>query len=411
MGKKLVYVIIFFFSKSSVFLAPLFLTEFMSMSDYGKIEYSLGGLGFIINTIIGLGIPATYAYFILKKNDLKAKMGYSLYILFLVVYFVLTQLMYFVVPKHIYLSLIISFILANQVFYSYVFKAQGQAIYATMMDSGIYLVFLIIIMINYVLGTPVEINDFFAPLLSYSGVFAIIGIYKNRNIDLHKAIIQLKKITKYSWHLLIGSFLIILLLNSGRFLMDFFKVNFEEIGIFGYYLRISGISLVIFQMLFILYFKEIYTKSIQTLDKIFALFLGIVLMYSLVSLYILPVILKQISSFFDETFADNMKLFFLLTFFTFYWTGYNLFSNIIVREKLAKNYNFYLIGILILFSLGLLSISGMDIETFAIIQLIIGIIVVVTQQVLLYAKGIIFKNTINVLLISILFALTLFIYY
>ena len=134
-------------------------------------------------------------------------------------------------------------------------------------------------------------------------------------------------------------------------------------------------------------------------------------MYSLVSLYILPVILKQISSFFDETFADNMKLFFLLTFFTFYWTGYNLFSNIIVREKLAKNYNFYLIGILILFSLGLLSISGMDIETFAIIQLIIGIIVVVTQQVLLYAKGIIFKNTINVLLISILFALTLFIYY
>ncbi|MDV7137584.1 hypothetical protein R3X28_01785 [Maribacter sp. TH_r10] len=374
----------------------------MAKSEYGKIEYSLGGLGFILNALLGFGIPSSYAYFVLKKEDLNTKSGYSLYILLLIVYFILIQALYFVFPKHIYLSLIISYVLANQVFYSYVFKAQGQAIYATLMDSGIYFLFLGIILINYLLGSSVSFSDFFLPMLLYSCVFAVIGVFKNRKNDLSIAKVQLIKIIKYSWHLLIGSFLIILLMNSGRFIIEFFSENFEDIGVFGFYLRIAGISLVIFQMLFILYFKEFYTKSIKSLDKMFSLFLIIILIYSVISLYLIPVIIQPYSRFFKDTFPANAKLFVLLTFFTFFWTTYNLISNMIVREKLAQNYNYYLVGIIFLFSLILVSIPKLNIEKFAVIQLIIGVLVVISQQVLLFTKGIVFKKT-NYVIVAAIF--------
>ena len=370
----------------------------MSKSEYGKVEYSIGGLGFIINTILGFGIPSSYAYFILKKKDLKTELGYSLYLLILAFYYIIVQSLFFLFPKHIYLSLIISFILANQVYYSYVFKSKEKPIYATLLDSGIYLVILLVILLNYISGINVQFIDIFIPMLIYSGVFLFIAIYKSLKIELSKAFVQLRKIISYSWHLLIGSFLIILLINSGRFILEFFLDDFEGIGVFGFYLRISGISLVIFQMLFIVYFKEIYTKSIKNLDTLFTYFLSLILMYSLISLYVLPLILNDYSSFFQETFPSNSKTFYTLTLFTFFWMSYNLFSNIIVRESLARNYNYYLIGILALFSSTLLFIPEMNVQKFTIIQLYTGVVVVFFQQVLLIKKGYIFKKSIYVLL-------------
>ncbi len=389
------------FSKSSVFFAPLLLTEFMSKSDYGKVEYSIGGLGFIINTILGFGIPSSYAYFILKKKDIQTKSGYSLYLLILALYYIIVQCLFFIFPNHIYLSLIISFILANQVYYSYVFKTQEKAIYATLMDSGIYFVILLVILIKQFSGTNVAFKDIFVPMLIYSGMFLLITIYKSTKIKFRDALVQLKKIISYSWYLLIGAFVIILLMNSGRFILEFFLKDFEGIGEFGFYLRISGISLVVFQMMYILYFKKIYTKNIKDLDKLFAVFLSFILIYSITSLYALPIILSDFSNFFKETYPENRKVFFMLTFFTFFWTSYNLFSNIIVRESLAKNYNYYLFVVLAIFSIVLLLIPGINVELFTIIQLYIGVIIAITQQILLFRKGYVFKSTFYVLVAAI----------
>ncbi|WP_422349615.1 hypothetical protein [Flagellimonas sp.] len=373
----------------------------MTKDEYGKVEYALGGLGFIINTILGFGIPASYAFFVLKKGDLKSKTGYSLYILFLSIYFLLIQVLFPLVPRHIYLSLVISFILANQVYYSYVFKAEGKGIYATLMDSGVYIVILLVILGSTIVGSKIDLDSFFAPMLTYSAAFVVKGIYDNRKLILTKALLQLKKIVSYSLHLLIGAFGIILLLNSGRFILEFYSDKFEEIGIFGFYLRISGISLVIFQMLFILYFKEMYVRSIKYLDKIFSFFLIFMLLYSITSLYVLPLILDRFSQFFGETFSSNRTLFSTLTFFTFFWTGYNLVSNIVVREGLAKNYNSYLLVIVALFTIALILVPGINVKIFSMIQLIIGALVVFTQQILLFRKGYFLSRTTYTLILGV----------
>lgn len=398
-------------SKASVFIGPLMLSSFMTNSEYGKMEYSLGGLGFILNTILGFGIPASYAYFLLSKKDETVKIGYSLYVLFLVAYFILIQGSYFIFPRYIYLSLTISYILANQVFYSYMFKTHGKSVYATLMDGGIYFILILVTIFYNLIDIGLEFDTFYFPMFIYGLGFALVGIYKNKSIDFREAWIQLKKIIPYSLQLLISAFLIILLINSGRFILEFYSNDFEEIGIFGFYLRISGISLVIFQMLFIMYFKEIYTYNFKRLDFIFTIFLGLILIYSLTSFYMLPPFLKHFSVFFNDSFEKNKVVFYALTFFTFFWTVYNIFSNILVREGLVKEFNYYLLSILVIFAMILFFIPDVDVVLFSKVQLGIGILVVACQQILLFNHGIIFRKSIAIVFIAVVFSSMLLLLY
>jgi len=219
------------------------------------------------------------------------------------------------------------------------------------------------------------------------------------------------KIIGYSWHILIGSFLTILLLNSGRFFLEFFSEDYEQLAIFGFYLRISGISLVLFQVFYTLYFKDFFTKSIKVLDSYFAFFLFFILLYSVVSFYFLPPILMLFSDFFSRTYPNNESIFYFLTFFAFFWTSYNLFSNIIVREGFMNRSNVYMLVVLLVFVvLGIALFNKMNALTFASIQLIIGILVVLSQLLLLRIKGFFFKRSLAVVVTASVFSICYLIY-
>ncbi|EKF54427.1 hypothetical protein I215_12383 [Galbibacter marinus] len=402
MKNKIIYFFSFFISKASVFIAPLLLSQTMSSSDYGMIEYAIGGLGFLISSLIGFGIPASTGYFLLSEKDYESKEGYNLYLLFLILYLIVVQLLYFVLPLEIYLSFVLSYILANQVFYSYIFKSETKNIYATFIEGGIYFVFLLLILVSRITEVNMNIGDFILPLLVYSGIYVIFGIKNNINLNFKTSLKQLLKIGKYSVHLLLSSFLVILLLNSGRFILEFFTEDYETIAIFGFYLRVSGISLVLFQMLFILYYREIYTRSYLYLDRIFAIFLYVILIYSIGSIYILPKVLINISSFFQETYVTNSSILIILTFFTFFWAVFNIFSNIFVREGLVKYFNYLLVFISLLYVVFLILMPQLNVIQFAVVQFIIGIVTVTAQQIILIKNGYIFKKSIIVIILTIL---------
>ena len=409
--KKILFLLVFGLSKSIVFLAPLLLAEHMSVNDYGKVEYSIAGLGFILNTILNFGIPSSYGYFILTKKDNSIKEGYNFYVILLMLYFLLTQGAYFFVPEEVYLSLTISYILSNQVFYSYVSKAENKAIKATLFDSGIYYTLILMAVACLAIYERIQFSYLLPAIFIYAFGYFVYGFISNRNIRIKDALKSFYKIIGYSWHILIGSFLTILLLNSGRFFLEFFSEDYEQLAIFGFYLRISGISLVLFQVFYTLYFKDFFTKSIKVLDSYFAFFLFFILLYSVVSFYFLPPILMLFSDFFSRTYPNNESIFYFLTFFAFFWTSYNLFSNIIVREGFMNRSNVYMLVVLLVFVvLGIALFNKMNALTFASIQLIIGILVVLSQLLLLRIKGFFFKRSLAVVVTASVFSICYLIY-
>lgn len=395
--EKSSYFFAFTISKSSVFFVPLILAEYMAANEYGKIEYALGGLGFIINSLLGFGVPSSYAYFVLTKGEENVQNGYNFYLLLLTLYFFGVITLYPFLPDHIFLSLLISYVLANQVYFSYLNKAHKKVYKAIFFDSAIYFVFLSVLLLN-VFDDKVDVSSFILPIMVYCVVYAIFSIWKNKKTNFLEALNNFRKIASYSVYLLISSFLVLLILNSGRFLLEFFSEDFRDIGIFGYYLRVTGISLVLFQLFFVIYFRDFYTDELKVLDKKFSIFLGVILFYSIISIVLLPLVLINFSEFFEQTISENNLLFLCLTFFSFYWVCYNIFSNIIIRFNYTKEFNYILLFLCFIFIAILMIIPRLSLEVFVVVQTFAGLALVLSQQFFLYKKGIFLKKSIMVIL-------------
>ena len=142
MKKNIIFFIIFSFAKGIVFLVPLFLADLLTKNDFGILEYALAGVGMLLNAIVNFGVPGAYPYFILKKKNTEIKEGFSLHPLWLSLYFIINQIIYFTTDFYdiaIYMAINISFIVANQLFYSVQLKSNEKIHKAVFLDAGLYI--------------------------------------------------------------------------------------------------------------------------------------------------------------------------------------------------------------------------------------------------------------------------------
>jgi len=66
--KGTLFGIVFSLAKAIIYFVPLLLAEVLSKEDYGVLEYALAGIATLVSTIINLGVPGAYPYFILKQK-------------------------------------------------------------------------------------------------------------------------------------------------------------------------------------------------------------------------------------------------------------------------------------------------------------------------------------------------------
>ena len=69
--KHSLFASVFALAKATVYFVPLLLADVLSRTDFGILEYALAGLGMIVNTVINLGVPGAYPYFILREKRLE----------------------------------------------------------------------------------------------------------------------------------------------------------------------------------------------------------------------------------------------------------------------------------------------------------------------------------------------------
>ena len=128
--KHAIFGVVFTIAKATVYFVPLLLADVLSNYDFGVLEYALAGLGFVVNALINFGVAGSYPYFILRKKKYSIKSGFILHPIWLLLLFIVNQIAYFVfgLSLELYIAFNISFIIANQVFYSIQLKVSGFSV-------------------------------------------------------------------------------------------------------------------------------------------------------------------------------------------------------------------------------------------------------------------------------------------
>ena len=403
MKKNFTFFLTFCFAKGIVFLAPLFLADILSKVDFGILEYSLAGIGLFLNAVVNLGIPGAYPYFTIRKKDISVKEGFYLHGLWLSLYFVINQIIYFSTDQYgldIYLALNISFIVASQLFYSSQLKSHEKIHFAVLLDGGVYILLGVLLTGYFLKIVSMTIENINLIVLSYAVFFFIFGIINFLKSEKKQIFNKYKKIISFSIHLLISSVFLFLLTISGRVLAKLF-FGYEEAGLYGFYFRLAAIVVMIYQIVSIRYFKDLYTIDHKKLDKYFSLFFIFIFITSLVLYFISPYIVPIFSNFFKETILKSNTLYFIIFCQMTMWIATALNSNIIDREGLAKTNNKYFILLFILVVLVLLIFKNkitLNILSFGIYT--VFFITNLVQYFTLYKKKILFKKA-SIVLITI----------
>lgn len=394
--KHTVFGFVFAMAKGVVYFTPLLLADCLSKTDFGILEYALAGLGMLINTVINLGVPASYPYFILKRNKTFLENAFSLHPVVLVIPFLANQILFFLfdLDTSFYLAFNVSYIIANQLFYSTQLKSHERPIPAVLLDSGIYIVLLCCVFLFGFGNITIDIGLINSVVFFYALVYVFFAIKKFIKVDKEYIFKKYYKILKFGFHLLISTFIIFLITTSGRILVELF-FNFELVGVYAFYFRLSAIVVMIHQIINITFFKKIYTLDPRTLDKYFNLFFIFIYILSISSFFIAPYVIKHFSEYFSQTYTNYKEVYFLLSVQMVMWIGTALNSNIINRENLAANNNKSLGGTLILVMVLLyLTRSQLTLSLLTCIHFSLIFFTCVLQYISLYKKKIYFKKSI-----------------
>ena len=385
---------VFTISKATVYFVPLLLADLLSKSDFGILEYALAGLGIIVNTIINLGVPGAYPYFVLKQKELELKPAFKLHAVVLLIPFITNQVLFFGFNLNVnfYLAFNVSFIIANQVFYSTQFKSHEKSIFAVILDSGIYLILLAYYILSKLslIESSIKLVNVF--VFTYSLVYVIFGVFNFIKNKSNISFTKYKKILRFSIHLLLSTFLIFLITTSGRILVEYF-FDFEAVGVYAFYFRLAAIVVMIHQVVNIAFFKKMYTFDPTILDKYFYLFFILIYIIAIAIFFITPLFVGHFSNYFEETFSANKALYFLLSAQMVVWIATALNSNIIDRENLTyKNNPKFLVLLAISVGVFYLLKDKLNLSLLTFIHYTIIFLACLIQYFTLSKKGIFLKN-------------------
>ncbi len=396
----------FVFTKGAVYFVPLLLADVLSTNDYGVLEYALAGLGFVLNALINIGVPSGYPYFVLKLNNNSILNGFKLHPLWLLLLFVINQLAYLVFNFSIelYLAFNVAYIIASQELYSIRLKSHEKPTMAIFLDSGVYIVLLLLIVLRQLTLLPINLAAINTIILIYACLYAVKGIYDYITCSKAHIVKNYKTILNYSFNIMIATFLIFLITSSGRILAEYF-FGYDEVAVYGFYFRLAAIVVMVYQMVNIIFFKKIYTVNPEILDKYYSLFFVFIITAALIIFSVSPHVMTGLSGFFKTTYEAYKPVYFLLSAQMVMWIATALNSNIIDRENLAKTNNVRFFA-LILLGTGLMFLfkNKLTLQLMVFIHYSIIFIACLIQYYSLNKKNIQFKKAVFVLSTS--YALT-----
>jgi len=353
------YFVGFILSKSAVFIAPLLLSNYLNLTTYGNLEYGIS-IGGILSMVLGLGTGASYSILILKERKTDYFAAFMLYILGILgcsILFIWASVLYPPLQSNIYCwAVLICFILIAQTFFSAIYKTHAKQLQAVFLDSGMYIFFVTFLFAAHLFAF-VTYRYLFYGLELYLLliiVFMII-IFRHRIKFSTQDFRKLIKIAYKGYPLVISSFLMMSMTNSGRILIEKY-CSTDDLAQYSFYFRLAAGIMLFHQFAGIMFYKKIFISSSVRLDKYFSAFFFAMVSLNIALYIAIPIAGKNYLKLLAD-FSRYKELYFLLSVLVAFWSMTALNEALIYRENLAGKMNICLVTILGLSYLILITIA------------------------------------------------------
>lgn len=346
-------IIIFGGLKFLVFFAPLSLSSLLN-SDivFGKFEYSFN-LGQSLTGIFALGLASAYAYFVLKNKRFELKPLFHLHFVLLVFLLILCLLFFPSLIDNLYFGAVVTAIaLADQIFISGVLKLSNKNNQSVIIDSFIYIVLTVIVLLMYIKMIDFSFRIWFSSILLSLSCTSI--FYHSRKL---KGLKNLKikhflELYNYAGLILISAPLLVLITVSTRLYLEWF-LNFESVGVYSLYFRLASFTLIFYRIITILLYKNIFIDKHKVLDYYYSLIIIGIFIINVVLYFSLPIIFNSFNVFENFNFQENKIIIICCLFQVSFWINSALFESIIHRENLVKKFIILLSILLLILIFGL----------------------------------------------------------
>ena len=336
------FTLVFGFVKLNAFTAALFLSNFVAnVSDYGLFEYALT-IGFMVAIPLDFGLNGAYPFFNIKlgKKDYKSVFyfhGLLMGGLMLSIFGIHEFIYSFLHTKYVF-ALLIGGIVSVQALSSSILKSHEVLIKAVIFDGGLFIALNAYNLWLYLSGGVFDVdnlqNCFALYLLLLTGAYAFLFWKEQSDFSLKKYFETLE----FGRHIVFSAFLIICLTGSARIFIEWF-LDLEAVGYYGIYFRFAAMTVMLHQIVNIVFFKKMYQAEAQTLDKYFAIFLQVLVVGALVLWQIIPPLFSGFITLLQDSYETYQSLYLILSFQMIFWIALALNENIIYREELSKEMN------------------------------------------------------------------------
>ncbi len=262
--KYILHLSLFGASKSAVLFAPLLAASVLSQGNYGLVEWSLS-FAMILSIFLSLGAGGILSFEIIKHETnalINATLFYAL-VISLVLGILGSISIIFFEPSRISYILGFTGVFTGQFVLSAYLKAKGKGAYASIVESFIYIVILLLVFNS--IFQEIKSLEFLLIFPFFTIVFSFILFF------LISDRTQLKKedfslFIQRGLPIMISGLLAVGFVNLPRVLLGNFE-SFESVGVFSLYFRWAAIALVAYQFALVINFRKIYTYSYEKLDQ------------------------------------------------------------------------------------------------------------------------------------------------
>ncbi len=385
---------VFFFclSKGVAFLAPILVVKFITLEEYGEIEFAYS-TGSVCAVILSLGLGGAYPYFILKRQEMQKEQFFFLYGYLILLISLLFLFLFYggIISRIIYFIYLFSAVFALQRLYSSILKANDKGYIGVLYDGGYYFLLSIVILLCYYGRSSSYLVFLRCGMEIYLGLLILlfcIKYHRNRTDVIFKK--EYSEIIRYSLFLILSGMIVFWLTSCSRIYIKYL-MGYEEVGIYSLYFRYVGISVVIYQFCYIAFFKKLYLSPPHNLDKYFLMLMLIIFAACFSFYFFYPLFAEYLLG--NRNIVLSFKLYMLLTFQMPLWVGIALNEGIISRENMINKMNLALgIQVLIFPLILFLLKKQMTLELFTFLNTLMFCFAYLSQIKILKQKNILLNN-------------------
>lgn len=393
--KKIEQNIVFFaLSKGVAFLAPIFFLKFVSLEDYGIVEFSYA-FGSVTAVIASLGLAGAYPYFILKREEPEKRQAFLLYGVPVLILSVFVCILRWcgVLNAQVSMILLFTLIFALQRVYSAMLKSEGKGYLGVLVDGGYYFILTAVILLVWAFHLTQAVlllEGMMQVYLLGLGGFYLWQFIRVRTKSVSAIIHEdCGEILRFSSHMIISGIVIYWLTSSARIYIKYF-LGYEQVGVYSLYYRFAGIAVIIYLFLYIAFFQKLYMAESRKMDIYYLAVMALVFCGCVICFLFAPLLNRF---FFDEANMENSKLFLLLIFQMPLWIGISLCEGVVGRENMVRQMNIRIGALVLIFPIVLFLIRNyLSLELFALVNGISFTLAFGVQIWLLRKKGIMLRK-------------------